>query len=248
MIPAWAKGAAQLVGWLIAAPDVRRRRQGDRRRTLRHLDRAWPAILLCGVILTAGPVVYETVETVQFVLVGLIMLIVDRPGGLAGRPAGPTPSSAQVDCDRSRSAIRISSRRSTSDLTPMLLLGALAFAGAGGTMNLCQSNYIRDKGYAMGSHVGRITSPLTGKEEAITEVGYHFPHTPENLRRWAAWWRGACLGALLQLPADLPRLPDAADADQLHLLLRRRRPATARSGEVPRTWASSGPRPAGWSS
>ena len=59
-------------------------------------------------------------------------------------------------------------------------------------MNLCQSNYIRDKGYAMGSHVGRITSPITGKAEPITEVGYHFPHTPENLRRWAAWWRGAC--------------------------------------------------------
>lgn len=59
-------------------------------------------------------------------------------------------------------------------------------------MNLCQSNYIRDKGYGMGNHVGRITSPITGQPEAITEVGYHFPHTPENLRRWAAWWRGAC--------------------------------------------------------
>jgi hypothetical protein len=77
------------------------------------------------------------------------------------------------------------------DLTAIGLLGALAFAGAGGTMNLCQSNYIRDKGYAMGQHVGRITSPITGQEEAISEVGYHFPHTPENMRRWAAWWRGA---------------------------------------------------------
>jgi len=58
-------------------------------------------------------------------------------------------------------------------------------------MNLCQSNYIRDKGYAMGVHVGRITSPLTGNEEAISEVGYYFPHTAENLRRWRAWFRGA---------------------------------------------------------
>jgi hypothetical protein len=77
-------------------------------------------------------------------------------------------------------------------LSSIALLGALAFAGAGGTMNLCQSNYIRDKGYGMGSHIGRITSPITGQEEAISEVGYHFPHTTENLRRWAAWWRGAC--------------------------------------------------------
>ena len=36
----------------------------------------------------------------------------------------------------------------------------LSFAGAGGTMNLSQSNYIKDKGYGMGSHLGRITSPL----------------------------------------------------------------------------------------
>ena len=32
-----------------------------------------------------------------------------------------------------------------------LLLGALAFAGAGGGQNLCQSNWIRDKGFGMGS-------------------------------------------------------------------------------------------------
>jgi hypothetical protein len=91
-----------------------------------------------------------------------------------------------------------------------MLLGALAFAGAGGTMNLCQSNYIRDKGYAMGAHLGRITSPLTGNQEPITEVGYHFPHTAENLSRWRAWFRGAawehffsffltCIGCLVLL-------------------------------------------------
>ena len=44
-----------------------------------------------------------------------------------------------------------------------LLLGALAFAGAGGTMNLAQSNYIREKGYAMGRYAGRRTSPSTGR-------------------------------------------------------------------------------------
>src|SRR4029453_9083402 len=46
----------------------------------------------------------------------------------------------------------------------------------------------------MGAHIGRITSPLTGNEEAISEVGYHFPHTPENMNRWRAWFRGAALG------------------------------------------------------
>jgi hypothetical protein len=78
-----------------------------------------------------------------------------------------------------------------SGLEQMALLGALAFAGAGGTMNLGQSNFIKDKGYGMGKYIGRITSPITGNEEAIADVGYHFPPTPENRRRWADWWRAA---------------------------------------------------------
>jgi hypothetical protein len=79
----------------------------------------------------------------------------------------------------------------SSGLGTMALLGALAFAGAGGTMNLGQSNFIKDKGYGMGKYIGRITSPITGQEEAVSEVGYHFKHTPENQERWKQWWRAA---------------------------------------------------------
>jgi hypothetical protein len=189
MIPAWATGSAQLLGWLIAEPAFNQSGQ-----IVAGPHDTWIAlatILLCGAILTAGPVVYDTVEKVQLVLVGLIMLIVI---GLAVYLVAGRPDAVFV---QARSVVtlgwpQILPPLDATELTPTALLGALAFAGAGGTMNLCQSNYIRDKGYAMGSHVGRITSPLTGKEEPITEVGYHFPHTSENLRRWAAWWRGAC--------------------------------------------------------
>ena len=43
------------------------------------------------------------------------------------------------------------------------ILGAIAFAGAGGANNLCQSNYIRDKGMGMGVHIPRIVSPSPGR-------------------------------------------------------------------------------------
>jgi hypothetical protein len=188
MLPAWATGAAQIAGWMIEAPAI-----GADGKALAGPYDTWIAlasILLCGVILTAGPVVYETVEKVQLFLVGLILLIVVGIGVwlIAGRPdavAAQATAVATLGYPQFIPPLE-------GDLTAIGLLGALAFAGAGGTMNLCQSNYIRDKGYAMGQHVGRITSPITGQEEAISEVGYHFPHTPENLRRWAAWWRGAC--------------------------------------------------------
>jgi hypothetical protein len=74
-----------------------------------------------------------------------------------------------------------------------MLLGALAFAGAGGSVNLAQSNYVKDKGYGMGALVGRITSPFTGREEATGLVGTAFRETPENLARWQVWWRRANL-------------------------------------------------------
>ena len=79
----------------------------------------------------------------------------------------------------------------SSGLGTMALLGAFAFAGAGGTMNLGQSNFIKDKGYGMGQYIGRITSPITGQEEAISDIGYHFKHTDENMARWRQWWRAA---------------------------------------------------------
>jgi hypothetical protein len=72
-----------------------------------------------------------------------------------------------------------------------LLLGALAFAGAGGGQNLVQSNWIRDKGFGMGSYVPRIASPVTGKPEAAPSTGFVFEPTEENLSRWRSWWRFA---------------------------------------------------------
>jgi hypothetical protein len=72
-----------------------------------------------------------------------------------------------------------------------LLLGALAFAGAGGGQNLCQSNWIRDKGFGMGKYVPHIKSPITGEPEAAPSTGFVFEPTAENLDCWQRWWRFA---------------------------------------------------------
>ena len=74
------------------------------------------------------------------------------------------------------------------DLTIALLLGALAFAGAGGANNLVQSNYIRDKNMGMGKRIPHIVSPITGEEEADAPFGYTFTVNDENMRRWRGWW------------------------------------------------------------
>jgi hypothetical protein len=189
MLPAWAQGCSQILGWLIVGPTF-----NDAGGIVPGQYDPWISmgtLLLCGIVLTAGPVVYETVEKVQLGLVALILIIVVglaiwlaclRPDALAAQwSAVFTLGSPQF------------LPKFDETLTPMALLGALAFAGAGGTMNLAQANYIKDKGYAMGVHIGRLTSPFTGNEEAISETGFHFPHSPENMRRWQQWWRSACI-------------------------------------------------------
>jgi hypothetical protein len=141
-------------------------------------------LILVGIVLTSSPVVYNTVEAMQSYLVSLIFIIAVILGFLVISPHAVWAMLHGIANIGSMPA-------SGNGLEFMALLGALAFAGAGGTMNLGQSNFIRDKGYGMGCYIGRITSPITGQEEAISDVGFHFPHTPENMRRWRDWWRAA---------------------------------------------------------
>lgn len=189
MIPAWSKGAAQLVSWLIWGPQIA---ADGSLTTLYETPLAIAGMVFCGMVLTAGPVIYETVERVQMLLVSLVLILVvilaawllwDRPDAILAQWGTLGHIGAIPAFD--------------AKMTPVLLLGALAFAGAGGTTNLGQGDYIKDKGYGMGHYIGRITSPVTGQQEAISEVGSHFPPTEENLRRWRAWWRAASWEHLL---------------------------------------------------
>jgi len=187
VLPAWATGAAEILSWMFWGVDA------AHVPTLLGVSATiWIAIggmVLCGVILTAGPSVYETVEKVQMVLVTAIMLmvIVLAVWLISGRPDAVAAQAKSVVTLGAPDFVP----QLDEKLTAAALLGALAFAGAGGTLNLGQSNFIKDKGYGMGRHIGRITSPITGQAEAVSEVGYHFEHTPQNMSRWRQWWRSA---------------------------------------------------------
>ena len=70
------------------------------------------------------------------------------------------------------------------------LLGALAAtAGSGGMGNLTVTNWVRDKGFGMGSKVGAIPSAVGGHAVQLSHVGTVFPATDANLARWREWLR-----------------------------------------------------------
>ncbi len=139
-------------------------------------------LLLIGVIYSLGKVVYRTQESVQklIILVGvpfifiLTLLFAKTPdwqallSGIAGRGKGYwfIPKG----------------------LPFATFLAALAYAGAGGNLNLAQSLYVKEKGYGMGKYSGRITNIFKGVQEKIELEGSTFDQTPGNIRAFKTWW------------------------------------------------------------
>ncbi len=140
-------------------------------------------LLLIGAALTLGPVIYKTQEVFQrtLILIGVpfvfaLVLFFAKPidyqnlaYGLVGKGEGYWFLPAGISL--------------------ATFLGAFAYAGAGGNLNLAQSFYIKEKGYGMGKFSGRITSILTGKKEKITLEGKTFECTPRNLKYFKLWWK-----------------------------------------------------------
>jgi hypothetical protein len=163
--PGWALSSATLTSYVLGGNP-------------RYI--AIAALLVIGAGLTLAPVIYVAMERLTFVKVAVVAILValavmfaidgatwrELPAGLTGAGGVPT------------------------ELGFALLLGAIAFAGAGGGQNLCQSNWIRDKGFGMGKYVPRLVSPVTGEEEAAPTAvaGYTFETTPTNMARWRRWW------------------------------------------------------------
>ena len=141
-------------------------------------------LVLIGAVLTLSPVVYRTVEKIQFFMVGLIVLfLLYAAVFLLGGDGYSALAEGFVRVDRIPDSI--------SSIGTATLLGAIAFAGAGGALNLVQSNWVRDKGLGMGARLPKVVSPFTGEETAAPTTGYFFPRDEENLRRWRGWWKVA---------------------------------------------------------
>ncbi len=145
--------------------------------------------LLVGIILTVGSVVYKTVERLQMILIGLgvpfvvvLLLLFIQPSDLVTLVEGLMGMGEGY-------------RFLPSGIVMGTFLGAVAYAGAGGNLNLAQSFYIRDKGYGMGAYADRITSVLTGrgKTQSIELTGSTFPIDEANMRRFRQWWKSVNL-------------------------------------------------------
>lgn len=150
------------------------------------VDETWVAVgllLFTGVVLSVGKTLYRTMEVIQksIIFVGMPFIIVltfwltkgvdwqEALRGLAAQGDGwwffPK-------------GIALAS-----------FLGAFAYSGAGGNLNLAQSYYVKEKGFGMGKYAAKITSLFSRKNETISIEGEHFAMTPSNRKIWQKWWK-----------------------------------------------------------
>jgi hypothetical protein len=164
--PGWATSSATMITYLVGG------------------DAQWIAVgilVAVGLILTLSPVVYRTLEKATSIKAAAIVLLIVGASLFAIPPATWAEAPALI----AQPALP------AAELGWALLLGAVAFAGSGGGANLCQSNWIRDKGFGMGAHAARIESPLFGAPVAAPGTGWRFEPDGPALARWRAWWRFA---------------------------------------------------------
>lgn len=142
-------------------------------------------LILIGLILSAGKTVYDLMEklTRTIILVGVPFIfllaiflsaktdwfalaqgLVGQGEGYAFLPAG---------------------------IALATFLGAFAYSGAGGNLNLTQSIYVKEKGYGMGKYAQKIAGLFKrdGVEQEIKLEGEKFEMTEEAKKNFFAWWK-----------------------------------------------------------
>ncbi|MCX7928245.1 MAG: Nramp family divalent metal transporter [Patescibacteria group bacterium] len=136
-----------------------------------------------GIIYGLGNIVYKTQETVQkaIILIGVPFVLLIT---FVSAKAKDWLSLAQGLVGKGENYWFL-----PEALPWAIFLSALAFAGAGGNLNLAQSLYVKEKGYGMAANSGNITNVLKSKSASIKIEGDPFVQTTKNIKRFRIWWK-----------------------------------------------------------
>lgn len=140
-------------------------------------------LVIIGIIFTLGPVIYKTQEKLLKIVISISIPLILLITTLIAKKEDLPPLFAGLVGKGDNFWFL------PQGISIAAFLGAVAYAGAGGNLNLAQSFYVKEKGYGMGKYSGRITSILTGKAERINLEGYSFTLNQKNLERFKNWWK-----------------------------------------------------------
>lgn len=140
-------------------------------------------LIIIGLILSMGPVLYKTQETLQklITLIGVPTVFI-LTFILAKQVHWEALANGLIGNGEGFKFLPIG-------LPIATFLGALAYAGAGGNLNLAQSYYVREKGYGMGIYAEKIRGLLYGTKKDFSVKGNRFEVNKTNLERFNTWWK-----------------------------------------------------------
>ncbi len=174
--PGWASQSAEFIGGIILAVT------GE--------SIAWQPIALlmlafCWVALAASKIVYNALERLEMTMVFAFFPLL----AVSLFVVGVVPDHV---LDLLKGAVSVGQAPQalmTGAQFPTLLI-AVAYAGSGGTLLLCQSLWIRDKGFGMAAYQGRIAG-IRGENEELSDSGFVFDtrNAPTAIARFRAWMR-----------------------------------------------------------
>jgi hypothetical protein len=150
-------------------------------------------MLLVGTVFTLAKVIYNLLESVLSILIGVLVLgtaiiasIVGTWGDLASTIAGMF-------------AIGYLPAEALSPEWFPVIVGSIAFAGPSGMQQMWYTLHLRDKGAGMGAHIPQLRGLRgAGEEEAMPSRGFMFDtDDPEEMAKWRGWRRWVTFDALL---------------------------------------------------
>jgi hypothetical protein len=169
--PGWSMGGATALTWLIGG------------------DAIWygvASLFLAGFLLSIGWTLYKCLEMTQMFLIGITMvaglLVFGFAKAYLSAPMIITSFSGQGLIDFAATDV-------------VTILSAFAFCGAGGTINLTQSHYVREKGFGMGMHLPPLLNTILGG----AFVKAHSSSTKKSLG-WSS--RISSISSLKEMPGE----------------------------------------------
>jgi hypothetical protein len=147
------------------------------------------ALVAIGIVLTLGKSVYKTVEKLQ-----KIIICIGIPSIIIITLSIITPQDINILL---KGLIGIGDGYRFIPLghegfSLFVFLGALAYAGAGGNLNLAQSFYVKEKGYGMCKGKIGISNAILNKKRIDIE-GKEFDLNKENISIFRRWWHNISL-------------------------------------------------------
>ncbi|WP_017573588.1 Nramp family divalent metal transporter [Nocardiopsis halotolerans] len=150
-------------------------------------------MLLVGVVFTLAKVIYNLLESVLSICIGLLVVGSAVIAGIVGNLSDLTSTLTGMF------AFGYLPEEATTALWFPVIVGSIAFAGPSGMQQMWYTLHLRDKGAGMGAHIPKIRGLRhAGEQETMPTRGFMFDTSDAaEMEKWKGWRRWVTFDAMV---------------------------------------------------